>query len=1062
MEIQLKKGPPDNPRFVSAVKEAADFLQNSDNTKKKWRGLTYQQTLNLVKGYILSVKPGLDLENLSVETLGKILNDILSQEDIASVVPQNLEQLLKELEEAEGKAEIFEQRAAQKVEAYIETIKKQADKTQYKEQLDKLAAKISSQLVQEIPEEKRNAVAKVVIEEIPVDSSYFLVLDKQHQLSPEEQVLARKEITKSLQDSFSEAVLVAVNKLKDQEVIISAEEEQVLLRVQPSEEDLALIAAEIEKPLPERKLMVKWVADRLSAPLAEEELSFSAEPSPAPIPPDKIEAVVRAVVEELQPSSSLLASLSEPAGLPPEERAAAERKIANEVQEALRESVSKAIEKLEDQGVNISVEETKTLQNIQLPKEELSLFVKELVKPSSEREKVTQLLTEELSVSPIPQKTATTVTLVLSAMTGKLPEYDVPTLEKITPEEFASLQIKFREAAVAALAEVAPEIAKTSEFPPEKITQLVAAFVPQNIEELKERAILLTTPLEKRNISPLLPPLEPTEVTQLAPKNPPLIAPFLKRASWADPLEVTDEKGVRFVDELDRILHKQGINKTVALNLSNEVHKKWALLLTAQNIIPEDIQKTIEILVQGGEKEDSPRIKELNEIKKSLANFQEQLPKGLLQKIRKGSVQDGQKGTFVPATPSRFQTPIKRQSSFNPNLNFLTKLSSWGSRIFGKKIAITGSGQPIIISKLSFLKNNLLQSLKTRFFQTSFGKGIKISLQNLGQKSLQALSASIKTGAKQVVVKGITSLFTKLGFQAGLQALGSLAPGIGNLAAFVAGTLIQKGISLFTSVPRLISGIFTGSAAEMVSEYEEKMKKYAMIGAAIGCALLFFLAQNEISNLNSSFLGKGGGWEEELGVPPFPEVEPQCQNTRHLAEDIICQLSRRPPDCTENRVREKTWTKIASCFDSSTLQRKDEIKAVFGQLVEYKEGMEKTLQCVGFVLGTEAGFGRNAQRPGGGDAKDYIDSPYPAGYEFIDGKKEPQKGDIAIWTRGTYGHLAIVIDIIKPTIEEDGEIQGKMIIAQANGQNGMISVKTNLPFGQPDFSTNPQGYLRPK
>nr|BBH91740.1 hypothetical protein KTC_64910 [Thermosporothrix sp. COM3] len=116
------------------------------------------------------------------------------------------------------------------------------------------------------------------------------------------------------------------------------------------------------------------------------------------------------------------------------------------------------------------------------------------------------------------------------------------------------------------------------------------------------------------------------------------------------------------------------------------------------------------------------------------------------------------------------------------------------------------------------------------------------------------------------------------------------------------------------------------------------------------------------------------------------------------------------------------------------------------------------LQCVFLVTGAYAAAG--APLPAAPNASDFweVYAHFPGWQRIPVGKGLPAPGDILVWRGGTYGHVAIVREITRPTASHPG----KLTFIQANGPRAFDehSLLPSLhPVTWPGFEV--LGYLRP-
>lgn len=228
---------------------------------------------------------------------------------------------------------------------------------------------------------------------------------------------------------------------------------------------------------------------------------------------------------------------------------------------------------------------------------------------------------------------------------------------------------------------------------------------------------------------------------------------------------------------------------------------RWAISLTAQKITPPDIDYTIEKLIKEREKEDSARIVELKEVRQSLAQFQQTLPPPELEKLEQERVAETQKRSPSVQLPSLFNTTIFRKD-FLPS-------------------------QPRVTS----LGHQFFAAIKTRFFNSTVGQGVKTAVQEIGQKSLQVIGEGVK--------KGTSALLTKAGLHT---AAAAVSAGIGNIIIVVAPKLLKVGSSLVKNTVGWVSsgfGLFTAFTEGLTGQREvPENKNLAFLLPVFGCLAL--------------------------------------------------------------------------------------------------------------------------------------------------------------------------------------------------------------------------------
>lgn len=589
------------------------------------------------------------------------------------------------------------------------------------------------------------------------------------------------------------------------------------------------------------------------------------------LPAGNKRAIAEAVVNEPQVDVSFRQALEKTANFSPQDQASAELKITERIHDTLQEAVPKALAKLRNQGIVVSKEEEETLLNLSPAPSDLALVAQQLYLPANKRLEMVSWLNDQLLPAMTPREAREIASVLVPVVAEKLPEIDQKTLTNLTAVQFIEVREQVEEAVVTSMAELAPEL---GEITPKRFARIISTFVPQNKEELANYTPILVIPKGNRIISIPTLKTEPIEVTSLPSRLPKIFASPLQRASEANPLHSTNEKGVRVVDEIKARLFKEGVSRGNALGFRNTVLRRWALNLTTSGITPEDIDFTTQRLISVGEKQDSPRIRELKEIRQALVQHQQTVPTVLLERLKKHGVSEGFKGNSFVQLPTQYNITIIRQAQFNPRLNLITRINSFLGRTFGRRILIFSSGQAVYVNKLNYAFHGLFENLKTGFFRTSFGKSISSGFNQLAQKGLQSLFGLAKFGLKTGASAGLKTV--------GLQALGILLPGIGNLAA----AAIQFGSSL---IKRLLKGSlsffgsFLGGLTGQRKIPDNKDLSFLLpifIGVFVGLFTLPFLS---LLNIKNAMLPP----PPIRYVGPFPPdaIKPTCLNLVDIFND---------------------------------------------------------------------------------------------------------------------------------------------------------------------------------
>ncbi|MGB9637322.1 MAG: CHAP domain-containing protein, partial [Microgenomates group bacterium] len=756
------------------------------------------------------------------------------------------------------------------------------------------------------------------------------------------------------------------------------------------------------------------------------------------LPSDKKEKLCQIIVEDLPQETNFKLQLEKATKLSLKGKVKGEENLNEQVQRLFTKAVATAITKLQDEGISFTKAEKEAIFSRLRPNlSDLPLITQQLAVPAEERKEMLSWTNKSLSPFGPAEEAKKIMEILTPALAEKLPEIKPETINQITEEQFSEIKKTFIESITVTLAEMAPEV---KEIPPQKINLLFSAFIPQNKEELKEYSSVLAFPKENKVPLSLFSSTETVEVTRLPTVFPRFLATPFQRAAEGNLWQIQNQYGLSFADEIRIQLSQDGINKNNAFVFRSKVLDRWALYLTAEKITPADIDYTIEKLLSAGENKNSPKIKELEETRERLTRFQQALPASLVEEIKRENLFEGKTGKPPVKLPSRFGTAIIRKNNFDPKFNLSTRINAFFGRVFGKQTIILSSGQTVYINKFAFLRHRLSEAIKTAFFKTSFGRGVQTGLKKLAQNSLQALWKISQTGVKKILKTGI-----KAAVMAILHAIGvTVSAGLLNVIVEVAPkllkaatSLIKKSFKAITSLLGITNAISEGLTGqrEIPEDKTFSWLKYLVVGFFILLLVAPLLKQN---NINTTFLQRGSLEEEGVSFPPGSP--PHCTPARHLAEEVICTLSTGNAPCNHNIVDEYTWNDVSSCLDKANLTKSivsspsTVIKDNFSRFLLSVDGSKRNLQCVGFVVGIESGLGRNIEKPG--NARDYLDPPYPDNYILID-KDKVKTGDIAIWKGKKYGHIAVIIQVIN---NPDGT-PAKIVTAESDGYSGMIAVR---------------------
>ena len=344
-----------------------------------------------------------------------------------------------------------------------------------------------------------------------------------------------------------------------------------------------------------------------------------------------------------------------------------------------------------------------------------------------------------------------------------------------------------------------------------------------------------------------------------------------------------------------------------------------------------------------------------------------------------------------------------------------------------------------IANKISSLQ--IFQQISS-FTKSGFTKGITSALEKVGlqtaQKGLQTLWNTAKTGAGKAIAGGITKILSKLGFQALATAI---APGIANLIAFFAPKIlkeIKKGLGKIGNLVFFPIGIANSILGKVTgNEGEDKNSKwliYLFVGLFV---VIFFLPLIVFAGvIGGAFVGgtsnrSGSSWPN----PTFPDI--QCAPSRHLGEEVVCQLTQREDPCNQTYIQFSNWQAVERCFNKqeTNFQGKEIVKDRFQRMVSNPD-LGYHIHCLGFVLAIKEAMGESFEINGRGSASDYGFTPYPPNYIPV---TVPQLGDLVVWGNIPPGHIAIYLGAV-------ADSTSKMVVVEANfGEGtGELAVRARL------------------
>lgn len=783
--------------------------------------------------------------------------------------------------------------------------------------------------------------------------------------------------------------------------------------------------------------------------------------SQSPLTPAETKEFADSVVpqfEEIEIPQETKLAVEKVASLPESpEKVIENAKIEAQLKYVWEQAVERTIQELGSRGIELNEEQVGYLKK-NVPNEATLLsFSEEITNRPAIVATISESLTPVLSVT---QATVLVDTIQENLITS-LPVVDLDRekFDGLPPEEQiqinGDLKTKFEEAAVEAIAINYPDIASKLTVDPKDMSRIVAGFAPQTVDEVKTvLPVLKVDQVTRENILSFrgneLPTItEPVNATPASVQSPSLFASPRKQAIAADPKQLVTD-GVTEAAKTRNLLFRTGINAENTTKITSERTSRQAFELAITGVTPDDINKTIDELKKRGVEPNSLAIRELETAKVRLQNFEREskITGSQIDEWRaEGNRDRRRKGLSLrlPGSRSRVQI-IKQQSFVSSRWNQFTR------RIFGERAIVNGN-QIGIISKFTYFRQNITTGIKNWFFKTGVGKSIKAGLQKTGAKALQGLWNTAKTGSKQIIVKGITTIATKFGLQGVLSAIGAALGPLGIVAGAAVGFLLKKGIKTvlagFTLAPKFVSSLGNAILGITQTDFDKKdgqLLVYVVAGVLIVIAFFALLVSGPIGG---AFMGSGVG----SALPGGIEIDPNCTGNRPLAEETICKLSREKDPCNNSFITINTWPQVNSCFSKITLTGGDSIKNYFFNSINIP-GSNGNLQCGSFAMAIQAALGKPLIPVN--FSREWLNPiNVPSYYELIKtGNPKLNPGDLVVWQGSTDGHVAIVINNL--------DQEGKVVVAEANGQTGKIALVAYPYSSLGGQDGSPDGLLRPK
>ncbi|HNP89148.1 MAG: CHAP domain protein [Microgenomates group bacterium ADurb.Bin219] len=264
--------------------------------------------------------------------------------------------------------------------------------------------------------------------------------------------------------------------------------------------------------------------------------------------------------------------------------------------------------------------------------------------------------------------------------------------------------------------------------------------------------------------------------------------------------------------------------------------------------------------------------------------------------------------------------------------------------------------------------------------------------------------------------------------------------------------IVTGGTSLATKLPKAVKALDFLRSAKPQEKEKDNTTKFVLIGIGV----FFFLPIMAAITITAGFADFVGVKQIPISQKTLVKVitsPPQCQKTRHKAEEVICWLKEgikvNSAACSQEitEVTLSNWGTTEKCLLAGPFPNSELIRNEFKKSVDLTGDYAGNLQCVGFVKGIEASIGHLLASCG--NAKDFFgNGSCPDNYTKIKtaDANDLKPGDLAVRNSTQYGHIGIIVETKGKT---------KIIVAQAWGATGQI-------FLSDDAVTNYQGFLRYK
>jgi hypothetical protein len=487
---------------------------------------------------------------------------------------------------------------------------------------------------------------------------------------------------------------------------------------------------------------------------------------------------------------------------------------------------------------------------------------------------------------------------------------------------------------------------------------------------------------------------------------------------------------------------------------ASETSPEWQKMLN-QGVFVENYDLTIQNLIKSGLSENHPAIIKLQgerdrlyEAQKNSAGKDKPLV-GLLKTFFKPNELTGnQKGTSDSTGIAISGKTLWSGKGWAFNLKNTFNQIGLASKIYQKFPSLPGKTlvtSRFSIGALAWSNRRLWRPVYLAVAKTAAGKAVKVGLKKASvwvatKLGLQAAitAAGIGTGPGIVVaavvnlaIEAVSFVYNKF-IKPLLQKiknnpLATIAIGVGIVViipSFAVVGIIIAALGTFIALTGA-GGILGGIAFTTVSFFTAlvagpvvgvSVATLVVLGLIVLSSLTFFIV---MTTAGAFILPQGASLR--VAGPPVITVAPNCTATRHLAEEVVCQLQ----SCNLQYVVSSTIDETEKCLSQSNLPNKETIISYFRASVLAPRNDGK-LQCVGFVQGVMAAMGHPLA---GRDAKNYIlETPPPSGYISFNDPNQIQVGDLAVKTTNDFGHIMVII-------AKDGD---KLTVSQADGGTGVV------------------------